>query len=125
MELVVANAIKKWRQLIGPTDSAQARVEAPDSLRAHFGRDKTHNACHGSDAPETAQEELQFFFGPGQQQVCADAAWIDIRSHQDTCHRGKEVCSPPVNRKTRESCLMLIGGSCHGWEGKSRLNFSS
>jgi nucleoside-diphosphate kinase len=71
MELVAPSAISKWRQLIGPTDSVQARIEAPDSLRAHFGRDKTYNACHGSDAPETAHEELQFFFGQGQQQVGA------------------------------------------------------
>lgn len=62
MELVASGAIKKWRDLLGPTDSDQARIEAPDSIRAHFGTNKTYNACHGSDAPETAAEELAFFF---------------------------------------------------------------
>ena len=57
-----AGAIKKWRALIGPTDSIKARGEAPQSLRARFGTDGTHNACHGSDAPDTAAEELSFFF---------------------------------------------------------------
>ena len=57
-----AGAIKKWRALIGPTDSIKARGEAPQSLRARFGTDGTQNACHGSDAPDTAAEELSFFF---------------------------------------------------------------
>ncbi|KAG2483996.1 hypothetical protein HYH03_017163 [Edaphochlamys debaryana] len=66
MELVAPGAIRKWRELIGPTDSNQARSEAPQSLRAQFGTDKTYNACHGSDAPDTAAEELGFWFGPGR-----------------------------------------------------------
>ncbi|KXZ44028.1 hypothetical protein GPECTOR_75g752 [Gonium pectorale] len=66
LELVAPGAIRKWRELIGPTDSNQARAEAPGSLRAQFGTDKTYNACHGSDAPDTAAEEVAFFFGPGR-----------------------------------------------------------
>lgn len=63
MELVASGAIKKWRDLLGPTDSEEARRVAPDSIRANFGTDKTYNACHGSDAPETAAQEISFFFG--------------------------------------------------------------
>lgn len=65
-------AIAKWRTLIGPTDSNKARAEAPNSLRAAFGTDGSFNACHGSDAPDTAAEEIGFFFGqqpPGVQLV--------------------------------------------------------
>jgi hypothetical protein len=47
MELVAPGAIQKWRTLLGPTDSDQARKEAPNSIRAHFGTNKTYNACHG------------------------------------------------------------------------------
>lgn len=36
-ELIGEGAIAKWRSLIGPTDSAAARSEAPASLRARFG----------------------------------------------------------------------------------------
>jgi nucleoside-diphosphate kinase len=39
LELVSAQAIRKWRDLIGPTDSNKARQESPNSLRAHFGTD--------------------------------------------------------------------------------------
>lgn len=60
--LVYTGAIASWRALIGPTDSNKARVEAPQSLRAQFGTDGSQNACHGSDAPETAAAELGFFF---------------------------------------------------------------
>lgn len=56
MELLAKDAIAKWRALIGPTDSNQARATAPNSIRAQFGTDGTCNACHGSDAVETADQ---------------------------------------------------------------------
>ena len=39
-ELMGESAISKWRKMIGPTDSAAARSEAPASLRARFGTGK-------------------------------------------------------------------------------------
>lgn len=65
MELVCSNAISKWRTLLGPTDSNAARKEAPKSIRAHFGTDKSFNAAHGSDSPASAAQEIDFFFGHG------------------------------------------------------------
>jgi nucleoside-diphosphate kinase len=62
LELQAPDAIAKWRALIGPTNSNTAREQAPESLRARFGTDGTMNACHGSDAPETAEAESAFFF---------------------------------------------------------------
>ncbi|KAJ7377011.1 Nucleoside diphosphate kinase 7 [Desmophyllum pertusum] len=63
MELKGSNAIQKWRTLLGPTDSATARTQAPLSVRAKFGTDNTKNAAHGSDSPESANREVDFFFG--------------------------------------------------------------
>lgn len=63
MELKGANAIDKWRTLLGPTDSATARNEAPLSIRAKFGTDNTKNAAHGSDSSKSAEREIDFFFG--------------------------------------------------------------
>ena len=57
-----AGAIASWRSLIGPTNSDKARADAPQSLRAQFGTDGTQNACHGSDAVDTAAAEIGFFF---------------------------------------------------------------
>jgi nucleoside-diphosphate kinase len=51
MELIANNAIQKWREFIGPTNTEKARAEAPNSLRAQFGTDGTKNAVHGSDSP--------------------------------------------------------------------------
>ncbi|XP_071490358.1 thioredoxin domain-containing protein 3 homolog [Diadema antillarum] len=48
------------RNLIGPKDVDQAKEEAPESLRAQFGTDKTMNAMHGADSMETAARELTF-----------------------------------------------------------------
>ena len=54
------DAIAKHRELMGATDPKKA---APDTLRAEFAESITRNAVHGSDAPETAADEIAFFFG--------------------------------------------------------------
>lgn len=63
MELVHKDAISKWRECLGPTNSINAKKEAPNSIRAKFGTDGTKNACHGSDSSENASRELDLFFG--------------------------------------------------------------
>ena len=65
MELVGSNAVAAWRELLGPTDPAQARTSAPQSIRAQFGSDTTNNAAHGSDSTSSAARELDFFFPSG------------------------------------------------------------
>lgn len=59
MALEKENAIVDWRNLIGNVDSRKA---APGTIRNRFGTDIGVNAVHGSDAPETAVQELAFFF---------------------------------------------------------------
>jgi nucleoside-diphosphate kinase len=53
------NAIARYRELMGPTDSAKA---AKGTLRGNFGTDIEKNAVHGSDGPDTARFELGYFF---------------------------------------------------------------
>lgn len=57
------NAIKKWREIQGPTDPADARRDCPNSIRAQFGTNATRDACHGSDSVESAEREVRLFFG--------------------------------------------------------------
>ena len=52
-------AIMKNRDLMGATDPKKA---APGTIRADFADSIDANAVHGSDAPETAQVEIAFFF---------------------------------------------------------------
>ena len=59
-------AIKKWRDLMGPTNSQQA---PKGTLRGDFGTDVEQNATHGSDAPETARLEISYFFNASE--ICA------------------------------------------------------
>ncbi|MBA3751255.1 nucleoside-diphosphate kinase [Candidatus Dependentiae bacterium] len=59
MVLEKENAIVDWRELMGATDPQKARV---GTIRKMFGASITANATHGSDAPETAQVEIAFFF---------------------------------------------------------------
>jgi nucleoside-diphosphate kinase len=53
------DAIKRWRDLMGPTDAKKA---GPDTLRGQFGTDIERNATHGSDAVDTAAFEVGFYF---------------------------------------------------------------
>ena len=59
MALEAADAIKRWRDLMGATDPAKAEA---GTLRKEFGTSIEYNATHGSDAPETAAFELGYFF---------------------------------------------------------------
>jgi nucleoside-diphosphate kinase len=54
------NAITLNRDLMGATDPKKA---APGTIRADFADSIDENAVHGSDAAETAAEEIAFFFG--------------------------------------------------------------
>ena len=62
MELVSENAINKFRDIMGPTDAAEAKKSAPRTLRAHFGADNMRNALHGSGSPSEFHRENSLFF---------------------------------------------------------------
>jgi len=53
------NAIARNRELMGATNPADADA---GTIRADFAETVDENAVHGSDAPETAAEEIKFFF---------------------------------------------------------------
>jgi nucleoside-diphosphate kinase len=52
-------AIEKNRKLMGATDYTNAE---PGTIRAEFAESIEKNIVHGSDAPETAQYEMGYFF---------------------------------------------------------------
>ena len=52
-------AVQKNRQVMGATNPKDA---APGTVRAEFAESVGENSVHGSDAPETAAEEIAFFF---------------------------------------------------------------
>jgi len=53
------NAVAKYREVMGATDPAKA---APGTIRKDFAESIEANSVHGSDAPETAAQEIEFFF---------------------------------------------------------------
>ncbi|MEM1076927.1 MULTISPECIES: nucleoside-diphosphate kinase [unclassified Dinoroseobacter] len=53
------DAIAKNREVMGATNPADA---APGTIRAEFAQSVGENSVHGSDAPETAAEEIAYFF---------------------------------------------------------------
>jgi len=60
------NAIAANREIMGATNPAEA---ARGTLRADFAASIDENACHGSDAPESAAREIEYFFTSDE--VCA------------------------------------------------------
>ncbi len=59
MVLEAEDAIKRWREAMGATDPAQAK---PGTIRHAHGFSIERNATHGSDARETAEWEIDYFF---------------------------------------------------------------
>ena len=53
------NAVIKNRELMGATNPEQAEA---GTIRKEFALSMTENSAHGSDSPETAREEIRFFF---------------------------------------------------------------
>jgi len=59
MVLERENAISQLRELMGATDPAKA---ARGTLRKLYATSIEKNVIHGSDAPETARTEINYFF---------------------------------------------------------------
>ena len=57
------NAVLKNRELMGATDPKEAKE---GTIRAKFGKSLGENAVHGSDSHIAAEEEIHFFFKPGE-----------------------------------------------------------
>ena len=57
------NAIAKNREVMGATNPADAD---PGTIRADFAASIEENVVHGSDGPDTAREEIAFFFSDDQ-----------------------------------------------------------
>ena len=53
------NAILKYREVMGATNPEKA---APGTIRKEYALNMGENSVHGSDAPETAAQEIKFFF---------------------------------------------------------------
>ena len=53
------NAIAKYREVMGATNPEKA---AAGTIRKEFALNMGENSVHGSDAPETAAQEIKYFF---------------------------------------------------------------
>nr|XP_057928705.1 nucleoside diphosphate kinase 7 isoform X2 [Doryrhamphus excisus] len=87
LELMGDEAVSVWRKLLGPSDPAVARMEAPQSIRAQFGTEGGKDVAHGSDSLAAAARELEFFFptaichGPPNTAIYLDCTCCIIKPH--------------------------------------------
>lgn len=63
MVLEGEDAINRNREIMGETDSTKA---AEGTIRNRFGTNIERNAVHGSDAPQTAETEISYFFSSNE-----------------------------------------------------------
>ncbi|HLW66344.1 MAG TPA: nucleoside-diphosphate kinase [Gemmataceae bacterium] len=70
-----SGAVGVARNLIGPTDGAQA---PPGSIRGDFALIKQNNLVHGSDSPQNAEMEIALWFRKDEllSYSVVDASWI-------------------------------------------------
>ena len=61
-------AIQRNRQVMGATNPQEAD---PGTIRADFSESVQANAVHGSDGPETARNEIAFFFSDDE--ICSNS----------------------------------------------------
>ena len=59
------DAIARNREIMGATDPAKADA---GTIRADFASSIEENVVHGSDGPDTARQEIAFFFS--DEQIC-------------------------------------------------------
>jgi nucleoside-diphosphate kinase len=57
------DAVKRNREVMGATDPAKA---AGGTIRKEFATNIERNAVHGSDGPDTARDEIAFFFSTAE-----------------------------------------------------------
>ncbi|XP_049641994.1 nucleoside diphosphate kinase homolog 5 [Suncus etruscus] len=62
MILARYQAISYWKELLGPSNSLEAKEAQPESLRAIYGTDELRNALHGSKDFTAAEREIRFLF---------------------------------------------------------------
>ncbi|GAB4134216.1 MAG: nucleoside-diphosphate kinase [Acidobacteriota bacterium] len=53
------DAVARWRRVLGATDPAKAE---PGTIRKLYGQSVERNSAHGSDSPESAAFEINYFF---------------------------------------------------------------
>ncbi len=70
--------ISMSRKMMGSTFGFDA---LPGTIRGDFGRSERYNLIHGSDSPESAEEEIKMFFAPDEilDYEFSDARWLYVK----------------------------------------------
>lgn len=70
--------IDMTRKMIGATLGFDA---LPGTIRGDFGRSERYNLIHGSDSPESAEEEIDMFFSPEEiiDYELSDSRWLYVQ----------------------------------------------
>ena len=82
IDLVKKNAIKDWLTLLGPEEVEIAQKNAPNSLRAIFGKGGIENAIHGSLTSSDVKRESALIFNKIQHQpILNSCSCVVIKPH--------------------------------------------
>ena len=82
IDLVKKNAIKDWLTLLGPEEVEIAQKNAPNTLRAIFGKSGIQNAIHGSLTSSDAKRESSLIFNKIRHQpILNNCSCVVIKPH--------------------------------------------
>ena len=82
IDLVKKNAIKDWLTLLGPEEVEIAQKNAPNTLRAIFGKNGIQNAIHGSLTSSDAKRESSLIFNKIRHQpILNNCSCVVIKPH--------------------------------------------
>ncbi|KAI8385041.1 uncharacterized protein BYT42DRAFT_284167 [Radiomyces spectabilis] len=102
MVLEGVDAVARWQAILGPADPAEATEEHPTSIRALYGVDSMHNACHGT----TSEEELEHEFSWLQSVVIDDLTFLSDTVRQN--YTKKSVKKQAIPTPTSNSRLPTV-----------------
>merc|ERR1712130_370156 len=105
LKLRGTNGIKKWRDLMGPTNFEVAKEQSPNCMRALYGSSMTKNASHGSDSVESAARELEFYFPTKSNEIRVTKEYTLALIKPDAVKNGKE--NEIINRIKYEEFMIV------------------
>jgi nucleoside-diphosphate kinase len=77
LELSRVDAVAEFQNLMGPSDSREAKRFAKKSIRGRFGTDYMRNAIHGSDNSDNVLMEVRTIFGEVCEKDSPPAAYLN------------------------------------------------
>jgi nucleoside diphosphate kinase len=90
------DAVKTWREVMGPTNPNRAKEDAPRSIRALCGVDNLINSVYGSDSVEAAKRDIALLFESDMAQSIMDIPYVEPEGASSVSQKTFAILKPDV-----------------------------